>query len=116
VARATSLPRDVPRIAAKDYMEATSTRPSSRAGAQRARGEAAQQSRRFPSPTGARRPAFLLDHAPLERWQQDVLAMLRDEAYYFAPQGMTKIMNEGWAVYWHSKIMTRHVLRRERDR
>ena len=35
--------------------------------------------------------------------------MLRDEAYYFAPQGMTKIMNEGWAVFWHSQLMTRHL-------
>ena len=30
----------------------------------------------------------------------------QDEAYYFAPQGMTKIMNEGWASFWHSRIMT----------
>jgi stage V sporulation protein R len=32
--------------------------------------------------------------------------MIREEAYYFAPQGMTKIMNEGCASYWHEKIMT----------
>jgi stage V sporulation protein R len=31
---------------------------------------------------------------------------VRDEAYYFAPQAQTKIMNEGWASYWHSTIMT----------
>ena len=30
---------------------------------------------------------FLLEHAPLEHWQQDVLAIIREEAYYFAPQG-----------------------------
>lgn len=53
---------------------------------------------------------FLLKHAPLEEWQQDVLAIVRDEAYYFAPQAMTKIMNEGWATYWHSKLMTSHFL------
>ena len=53
---------------------------------------------------------FLLEHAPLQPWEQDVLAMLRDEAYYFAPQGMTKIMNEGWAVFWHSRMMTNHML------
>ncbi|MEM7313941.1 MAG: SpoVR family protein [Planctomycetota bacterium] len=51
---------------------------------------------------------FLLNHAPLRPWQLDVLAIIRDEAYYFAPQGQTKIMNEGWATYWHSTIMTRH--------
>ncbi len=53
---------------------------------------------------------FMLEHAPLEPWQQDVLSIIRDEAYYFAPQGMTKVMNEGWATYWHSTMMTRHYL------
>jgi stage V sporulation protein R len=53
---------------------------------------------------------FLLRYAPLEHWQQDILSIIRDEAYYFAPQAMTKIMNEGWATYWHSKLMTSHFL------
>jgi len=39
-------------------------------------------------------------------WQKDVLEMLRREAYYFAPQKMTKVMNEGWAAYWESAMMT----------
>ncbi|MBC7387405.1 MAG: SpoVR family protein [Cryobacterium sp.] len=55
--------------------------------------------------------AFLLANAPLQPWEHDVLAMLRDEAYYFAPQAQTKIMNEGWASYWHSKIMTTKALK-----
>jgi stage V sporulation protein R len=53
---------------------------------------------------------FLLEHAPLRDWQHDILAIIRDEAYYFAPQGQTKIMNEGWASYWHTFLMTRHGL------
>ena len=53
---------------------------------------------------------FLLEHAPLKPWQLDVLSIIRDESYYFAPQGQTKIMNEGWATYWHTTIMTRHGL------
>jgi stage V sporulation protein R len=53
---------------------------------------------------------FLLEHAPLANWQHDVLSIIREEAYYFAPQGQTKIMNEGWASFWHSTIMTRHGL------
>jgi len=52
---------------------------------------------------------FLLNYAPLEDWEADVLAMIREEAYYFAPQGQTKIMNEGWASYWHSKMMTTRI-------
>lgn len=53
---------------------------------------------------------FLMMNAPLKNWQQDVLSIIRTEAYYFAPQGMTKIMNEGWASYWHSKMMTQKIL------
>ena len=49
---------------------------------------------------------FLMEHAPLEQWQRNALAILREENYYFSPIGQTKIMNEGWASYWHSKIMT----------
>ena len=53
---------------------------------------------------------FLLEHAPLARWQQEILEIIRDEAYYFAPQGQTKIMNEGWATYWHTRMMTNDIL------
>ncbi|HPF37126.1 MAG TPA: SpoVR family protein [Phycisphaerae bacterium] len=56
---------------------------------------------------------FLLDHAPLEDWEADVLSIIREEAYYFAPQGQTKIMNEGWATFWHSRLMTTKILRDE---
>ncbi len=54
---------------------------------------------------------FLMQHAPLEAWEADVVGILREEAYYFLPQRQTKIMNEGWATYWHSKIMTTRALR-----
>jgi stage V sporulation protein R len=53
---------------------------------------------------------FLIQYAPLEEWELDVIGILREEAYYFLPQRMTKIMNEGWASYWHSKIMTERAL------
>ena len=53
---------------------------------------------------------FILEHSPLKAWELDVLSIIRDETYYFAPQGQTKIMNEGWASYWHSTIMTRQGL------
>ncbi|MEI6092475.1 MAG: SpoVR family protein [bacterium] len=54
---------------------------------------------------------FLQEQAPLESWQRDVLSIIREESYYFSPQGQTKIMNEGWASYWHSTIMTQKALR-----
>lgn len=53
---------------------------------------------------------FLINFSPLSNWQRDVLSIIREEAYYFAPQAQTKIMNEGWATYWHSKIMTEKML------
>jgi stage V sporulation protein R len=53
---------------------------------------------------------FLIENAPLENWQRDILSLVREEAYYFAPQGQTKVMNEGWASFWHSKIMTTKML------
>jgi stage V sporulation protein R len=53
---------------------------------------------------------FLIEHAPLRPWQRDVVSIVRDEALYFAPQGQTKIINEGWASYWHSTIMTQRAL------
>ena len=35
---------------------------------------------------------FLIEHAPLKPWQRDILSIIRDEAYYFLPQGQTKVM------------------------
>ncbi|WP_254768313.1 SpoVR family protein [Salinilacihabitans rarus] len=42
----------------------------------------------------------------MAEWQRDVLDMMRAEAYYFAAQKMTKVMNEGWAAYWESTMMS----------
>src|SRR5436190_5702780 len=68
------------------------------------------QKKKFPEKPERDVLAFLIENAPLERWEADVLAVIREEAYYFAPQGQTKIMNEGWASYWHSTIMTTRAL------
>jgi stage V sporulation protein R len=49
---------------------------------------------------------FLMKNSPsLEPWQCDIMAMLHEEMEYFIPQLQTKIMNEGWASIWHSRIM-----------
>ncbi|MBR87347.1 MAG: stage V sporulation protein R [Porticoccaceae bacterium] len=47
---------------------------------------------------------FISEHAKLPAWKRDVIEIVRDEAYYFMPQIQTKIMNEGWASYWHYTI------------
>lgn len=68
------------------------------------------QQKRFPIEPDKDLVRFLMVHAPLLRWQRDIMDILWEEAQYFAPQAMTKIMNEGWASYWHSKLMTEKVM------
>lgn len=49
---------------------------------------------------------FILSHVPnLSDWQRDVVEIVRDESMYFMPQMRTKIMNEGWASFWHYRTM-----------
>jgi len=50
--------------------------------------------------------SYIMRNSPhLQPWQRDVVAMIHEEMEYFVPQMQTKIMNEGWASYWHSRIM-----------
>jgi stage V sporulation protein R len=49
---------------------------------------------------------FIADYNPyLPEWKRDILRIVEAEAKYFMPQIETKIMNEGWASYWHFKIL-----------
>ncbi|MEJ2725272.1 MAG: SpoVR family protein, partial [Deltaproteobacteria bacterium] len=52
---------------------------------------------------------YILNHSPkpLMEWEKDILSVIRDQSRYFMPQRRTKIMNEGWATYWHMRIMER---------
>jgi stage V sporulation protein R len=98
---------EVPRMRAKEYME-DFINPVAYVEAERKRlvEERDERRKRFPKERVQDVLGFLLDHAPLERWERSVLSIIREEAYYFLPQMQTKIMNEGWASYWHSKLMT----------
>jgi stage V sporulation protein R len=50
---------------------------------------------------------FIRDHNPhLAEWEKDLLTIVHEQARYFIPQIETKIMNEGWASYWHHRILT----------
>ena len=100
------------RYPAKDYMDRW-VNPPERLQADRQRIRERREKERHAEPAEPIRDVlhYLLRHAPLEDWQADILAIIREEAYYYAPQGQTKIMNEGWATYWHSTIMTRYCLR-----
>lgn len=48
---------------------------------------------------------FMIEYARLEDWEKDILQIVKEETEYFIPQMETKIMNEGWASYWHYKIV-----------
>ncbi len=49
---------------------------------------------------------FIRDHNPyLAEWEKDLLTIVDEEAKYFLPMMETKIMNEGWASYWHHRIL-----------
>jgi stage V sporulation protein R len=98
------------RFQSKDYMEQYINPESYLEEQRRQLQEKAERQRKFPSRPERDVLQFLIQYAPLENWQREVLSIIREEAYYFAPQGQTKIMNEGWASYWHSKLMTQHVL------
>ena len=104
------VPIEVPRLQAKDYMDPY-INPTDYLDKQREKIEAERAQRKnFPEEPQRDVLKFLLDNAPLERWERDALAVVRTEAYYFVPQMQTKIMNEGWASYWHSKMLTERIL------
>jgi stage V sporulation protein R len=49
---------------------------------------------------------FIANYAPeLEGWERDVFLAVREESYYFYPVFATQIMNEGWASYWHARLL-----------
>jgi len=49
---------------------------------------------------------FIAEHANhLSDWEQDIIYAVRDESLYFIPQIKTKIINEGWACFWHYRIL-----------
>jgi len=102
---------EVGKLRSKGYMDSFINPPEYlEAQKKKKEEEAKKQRHRFPEQPQRDVLQFLIENAPLEHWQRDVLEVVRDEAYYFAPQAMTKIMNEGWATYWHSKILTEKAL------
>ena len=49
---------------------------------------------------------FIREHnRMLEDWERDIIHIVEQNSLYFIPQAKTKVMNEGWAVLIHEKIM-----------
>ncbi len=99
------------RFPAKSYMDRYINPPERmRSDRESSEKDAEESKTRFPEEPTRDLLLFLLQNASLEDWEADILSIIREEAYYFAPQGQTKILNEGWASYWHSTMMTRYIV------
>jgi stage V sporulation protein R len=62
--------------------------------------------RKFPPEPEKDLLLFIMEYSTvLEDWQRDIMTIIREEILYFWPQLETKIMNEGWATYWHLRIL-----------
>ena len=48
---------------------------------------------------------FIIKHGDIEEWEKSLLEIVRQETAYFLPQIETKIMNEGWASFWHYNLL-----------
>ncbi len=97
----------VKKLKAKKYMDSYINPTEFLEQQQKKREEMASRKKNFPESPERDVLNFLLNNAPLESWEKRILHIIKEEAYYFAPQGQTKILNEGWATYWHSEMMTR---------
>ncbi len=66
----------------------------------------AEKDKRFPEEPQENILYFIEKHAPLlEPWEREVVRIVRKIAQYFYPQRQTQVMNEGWATFWHHKLL-----------
>ena len=64
------------------------------------------ESSRFPAEPQENLLYFIEKNAPLlEPWQREVVRIVRKVAQYFYPQRQTQVMNEGWATFWHHRLL-----------
>ncbi len=68
--------------------------------------DSAPEAKRFPDEPQENLLYFIEKNAPLlEPWQREVVRIVRKVAQYFYPQRQTQVMNEGWATFWHHKLL-----------
>jgi stage V sporulation protein R len=69
---------------------------------------ASMERKRAPVPPHPERDLlwFVANYAPeMESWERDIFLAVREESFYFYPVFATQIMNEGWASYWHARLL-----------
>ena len=65
-----------------------------------------KQAQRYPAEPQENLLYFIEKNAPLlEPWQREIVRIVRKMAQYFYPQRQTKVMNEGWATFWHYTLL-----------
>ena len=70
------------------------------------RAEEAAAAKRFPEEPQENLLYFIEKNAPLlEPWQREIVRIVRKVAQYFYPQRQTQVMNEGWATFWHHRLL-----------
>ena len=77
-------------------------------GPDTARPQATGPAKRAPIPPHPERDLlwFIAQYAPeLEPWERDIFLAVREESFYFYPVFACQIMNEGWASYWHARLL-----------
>ena len=68
--------------------------------------EGPQTAERFPKEPQENILYFIEKNSPLlEPWQREIVRIVRKIAQYFYPQRQTQVMNEGWATFWHHKLL-----------
>jgi stage V sporulation protein R len=68
--------------------------------------EGAAEAKRFPDEPQENLLYFIEKNAPLlEPWQREIVRIVRKVAQYFYPQRQTQVMNEGWATFWHHRLL-----------
>src|SRR5512138_3111998 len=77
-------------------------------GPDTARATASGPAKRAPIPPHPERDLlwFIAHYAPeMEPWERDIFLAVREESFYFYPVFACQIMNEGWASYWHARLL-----------
>ena len=65
-----------------------------------------QKTERFPSEPQENLLYFIEKNAPLLKpWQREIVRIVRKISQYFYPQRQSQVMNEGWATFWHHKLL-----------
>ncbi len=101
-----SLAQEKSRLASREEYLQTQVNDLWRTLPTKDKSEKKKEEARFPTEPEENILYFLEKHAPLlEPWEREIIRIVRKISQYFYPQRQTKIMNEGWATFWHYTLI-----------